>query len=400
MVPTTSKKIVVGVKLEIQIQRTFKCKLLTKFNNIPVSTMAKLGNQRSLLFHVGAIGFFFPFTLCILFSVLVSLLLYFYRILHRMAAKIFRSDLKGILPPLNHIFTHNGWEDSPTFNVCIVLIFEGELSVENLREKFNADVLSSKKSNGELEYSELRKYWTRFGSYFFWKEEENFDIKRHIRPFDYQLPVKCSDTKDAIITDEGLQIIFAKLLNEPWSRGQSPWEWLVLQNYSSDGESISETGRTATIFRINHALGEGYSVHNMLVKVASSQINPMLQRPEASLRSKSVETLRGITKTYQLVTEFFRFLLDLKLDDYTWMAQSAHDGSSKYFTVRTEEIPVETVKRIRRKFDVKFITVVMSAVLAAFEKMAQDAGITLPKGINFVTPIPMPNHPGGLRNNV
>ena len=353
--------------------------------------------KKGVLFHLAATLALVPLGVIAVSGVILVLILHVFRRLHVAAAVIFRPDLKGILPPIQNLFAMDKL-DSPTCNICVVLIFDGNMRLELLQDSFLEKVLRQRLSNGKLQYPELRRYWTAFGGYMFWKDDENFDINGHVRLVDSSdfhdvLGAERKPTACYPLTEDDLKEVFTTLQVKSWKSRKSPWELVLAPNYKPDPDGAD---KTAIVFRIHHTLGDGYGIQKLLLTVVSGEMSDILEplKPRTVSLPSSCKSL--VTSVYQIAFEVLDFVANFSLDRHDWMGHAKCDVRSPYCTTWTRDIPISRIKSIKKRHGTSFNSVIISVVLATFKKMVADAGLKCPEGVTMFLPVPMPNRPAGL----
>jgi hypothetical protein len=104
----------------------------------------------------------------------------------------------------------------------------------------------------------------RFLGFFFWKWEEDFHVREHVRAYDYdydenpQAELRLPQPR----TDAELERVLGSLINRPYRRGFSPWEVLLVHPFRSGSEGKEET---VILWRFHHSMGDFYGwIHIML----------------------------------------------------------------------------------------------------------------------------------------
>ncbi|CAG7819531.1 unnamed protein product, partial [Allacma fusca] len=119
-------------------------------------------------------------------------------------------------------------------NVVSCGIFEGTIPIEYIQ---NPEML-------------------RVQGFSFWTADKNFDIKNHVRKYDYKgilaLPNPC--------TPADLNRVLSQLLRAPGDRSRSPWECLIVHNYLKNPKS--EPGKLHSILlgRFDRGPGGAYGL--------------------------------------------------------------------------------------------------------------------------------------------
>ena len=307
------------------------------------------------------------------------------------SAKIFRPDLdeifsgKGVLLAVNEdIYTR------PQLNILTHFICSGNVAVDRIRDIFHQRILSLKDRNGDHVYRKLRQTWTPFLGYYFWKTDEGFKLGNHIREYDYTEPgLALPDRK---CTEEDLVRVTSSLLRQPYAKGRSPWEILIIRNYV-DKENPGSPASVIS-FRVHHAMSDGYSIVNMTNRFANYGNECLLKYAPPKL------------PWWKHLVYFLTVACKLPLDFLNHYNNSI-DGPNAWHLLDTElsrdyhifcsaNVPVEKTKEIKRKHGVGYNAVLFSLVASGVRGLMLEAGQEIPERITVIVPVPLPDHPDGM----
>ena len=225
----------------------------------------------------------------------------------------------------------------------------------------------------------------------FWKWDKNFSLNHHIRVYDNQEPeLKLPE----VCTEEDLKRVTGGLISRPFPEGRSPWEILLIPKYRA-GDNESGKEQTVIVFRIHHAMADGYSILKMLLKlfnVEGSKV-PKPNFPKLSLWQRLVRVLV--------------FPFRLPFDIASQMVVDSFDGNNcwhlldtkltrQYHTFFSDQVPVEQIKEIKNKYEIGYNAAVYSIAAGGVRRLMQEAGQKVPKNLSCFVPFPLPKHPGGL----
>ncbi|CAG7653457.1 unnamed protein product [Allacma fusca] len=203
-------------------------------------------------------------------------------------AKVFRPDLKCLITGLNTLFTIGKGSNFP-MNTMGVVILNGPATVDLFQQLLTERVLSIKNSDGELLYVGLKLQCVKFLTVPFWKEDLNFDLKNHVRYYDYTGALELPNAP----SEMDLHNVLGKLIKLPWKKNQSPWEMLLIQNYK--GENY-----TGFVVRLNHVLADGLSIFEMFKLLSKSEWSiPVFKRTKIEI-SKWQRMGRALKTPYDL----------------------------------------------------------------------------------------------------
>ena len=329
-----------------------------------------------------------------LFIGVVAIIFIPYRLLVFALAKLFRPDLVGFVKGSGDITFLYGTETIPTANVCVILTVDGSITSENLRKRFRDNVMNVLQSDGTPLYAKLQQTVTRFMNYGFYRWEENFDLNDHVRDYDYMgdlaLPLNC-------VTENDLENVIGKLISLPYSSMKSHWEYLVVHNFQPHGDGDM---KTALILRISHAIADGYSIQDLLLRLCDK--HGALKRYENIKTRESVWIKYGrmLILPFKMIWDAGEQAANLMIDKCDWKIQRLGDGKDQTMSVFTSPIPIERIKAIKNVHRVSYASVLLTALSSSIHRIMTEAGQNVPNKMYCILPAPRPNHPGGLINHV
>ncbi|CAG7785158.1 unnamed protein product, partial [Allacma fusca] len=143
-------------------------------------------------------------------------------------AKLFAPSLEGFVDSESVLFSIDDFSN-PSSNVIMYYTCQGEIPIEQAWKTFHERVMEVKDKNGDWMYKKLKHHIKTFMGYNFYESDENFDIRNHIRVYDYDddlyIPSPCNE--------DDLRKVVGGLLTKSWKPNQSPWEVLLVYNYHS-----------------------------------------------------------------------------------------------------------------------------------------------------------------------
>ena len=301
-------------------------------------------------------------------------------------ARIFRPDLRKAITGIQAAMSLERIYTRPKLNILVYYVAEGTVTKTQFSSCFQQRVLNCTRNDGKLMYPELRQYRTTFLNYFFLKDDPHFDLKNHIRDYDYggslALPQSCDESD--------LQRVMGGLLAAPWKKGRSPWEILIVNNYKEDGNKV----RTAIVVRLHHSLADGYSILKITLRLMNSM--------ESAIPQPNFERMSMLGTYAQIFTVPFKAiyysavsLIDGYDSKHAWHLTDVKH-SRQYNSCIVKRIPVKMVKEIRRRYGVNYNAVLAAVACGAVRRVMNNAGQLVPKSMAVFTPLPLPNHPDGL----
>ncbi|CAG7720116.1 unnamed protein product [Allacma fusca] len=262
--------------------------------------------------------------------------------------------------------------------MCFVV--RGEISSDRIRQLFDERVITLTDTKGKLVYQRLQQSWTHFLGYAFWRNDTQFTLVTHIRDYDYEgdlsLPNPCNK--------EELQKVWPKLAEAPWKTDQSPWEVLIVPNYSKSGKTEPHT---LIIFRVDHIHCDVYSLIGLFRILFQSPFKT--PKPSRNNRVLSTwERLRVILTLPYEMAEVFQLL-------FKGRRIGGRTSERNMFCSISSNVSVEVIKSIKKMHDVEFATVINSAIQGAVDRALKNAGKESPSKLDLAYVLPLSNHPGG-----
>ncbi|CAG7830045.1 unnamed protein product, partial [Allacma fusca] len=138
----------------------------------------KLVLLKLILAVVFGLFIFVIFPLIVLVSVL-------FRTIIKILAKLLRPDLGPILNGMSASIALDNFK-KPKYNLAMYFIIDGSLSIDNFQGQFFETVLTKRTPLGNLYYPELQQTVGTFLGFSFRRWETNFQLRNHVRQYDYQ----------------------------------------------------------------------------------------------------------------------------------------------------------------------------------------------------------------------
>ncbi|CAG7733919.1 unnamed protein product [Allacma fusca] len=315
----------------------------------------------------------------------IALVIYLYRLFVIIICQILRPELGSIVTGVDALFINpDNQKSSSIILTCFVV--NNIVSEHRVREIFEQRVLRLKDLNGNLVYKRLCQYWVNVLGYSFWKTDDNFDLRNHVRKYDY------NNCNLPIPTDEpALKLVLPKLVDLPWGRNKSHWEILIVDSYKLNYLSSETTSKKGSliIFRFDHFLCDFSSIIGIFRTLFQSKFNtPALGRNDRAL-SFLQRTRLALTFPYEVFKQS-------PFNKKRKCICSRKARSNLIYDV-SDNIPVSAIKSIKDTNDVDFASVIQSAVNASVCRCLQHNGKT-PNTIDILSAFPVSKHPGGLCN--
>ncbi|CAG7835463.1 unnamed protein product [Allacma fusca] len=301
-------------------------------------------------------------------------------------SRVLRPDLEKFVSGSDSIFAMYDGTRAVT-NITTCFITNGHVSCERVQEMFTERVLRAEWKCGDLYFKRLKQSWTTFLGYPFWRTDVDFDVKNHIRYYDYGGEISLSKE----CSEEDLTRAFVGLSQVPWKKDQSPWEFLVIPGYKSLGYSGP---RTAILLRLDHVLCDAYSIILFLRTLFHS---PM-KCTTGNLNERSL----SLAKRSGLVFKVVYDLADLCLNEL----DSSQLRSPVISCVKgvdcsiSEAVPVDLIKEIKNYYKVSYAAVIYSVIHGAIQATLEKHKELVPKNLATFIILPKPDRPDKFVNHL
>ncbi|CAG7837560.1 unnamed protein product, partial [Allacma fusca] len=223
--------------------------------------------------------------------------------------------------------------------------------------------------------------------------ETNFQLRNHVRQYDYQKELPLGSPCD----EEDLRKNLGGFMVQGWPEDFSPWEFLIVPHYQSSSSSEMSTPKMCFIVRMHHVLGDGHSITNLIMR-DFAQTDFKMQLPRRRGKSLWIEVpkilLFPIVGTWQLADNLVESY-DSENCWHTWGKLS-----KEYYTSISEPIQMEMVKEIKERYGVSVAAVLYTALCGGMRRVMEEAGQVIPESFASFNPVPVRNHPPGLVNHI
>lgn len=278
----------------------------------------------------------------------------------------------------------------PHSNMVYHLVCQGSFSLDQLRNQFRHKVLELRDSKGDDIYRRLRCFYRPFCQVLFWQEDSQFDLKNHIRIYDFNED-ELTLPPDSV-TEDDLMRVTGPLVSRPYAAERSPWELLLTENFKGkNGENLA-----VITLRMHHAIADGLSCIGLIHRLfGASPPPPLAKFPQLTLKDR---ISRAVLVIFRAPYELSRLALDFddELNEWKLPRKSYGDGN---FSFCSDPIPWSKIKTIMKKFEVNSNAAIYSIIAGAIVRLMKQGGQQVPGKLSAFTSYPLPNHPGGLQNH-
>lgn len=346
--------------------------------------------KRTIRLNLYSIFFTFVFIVVFILSLTTFIPVYLFRYLVTIARKICRPDLGKLVATRSAVIagTDNPSND-PNWVLCVWLVLDGKLDFEQFRRNFYRNIILKRTSSDQLHSPEYQQYFTNWLGFTFWKWEDKFDVKDHMR---YLFP----EDIDKTVTEEELRQIIKRLSWESFAPKKSPWEFLYVPNYKENGSSSPE--KSVIIFRVHHGFCDGFAILHLLMKEVNNISLTDVAKPDKVQKSIFLRLMQ--TALFWIACPFLFIKMVVRtVDTNDWHLSS--DKLSKPRNVGfTHRIPLSYIKEIKNLHNVSFSAVIYASLTGALRKMMLTMGKNVPPYMSTAVAVPMPGHPQKLRNHL
>lgn len=335
-----------------------------------------------------------------LLVILLALPMYLFRFVLSKVTKL------GYHPNLGNMVTARGQflaieqftspEKSPRSNIVASVVLDGCISIDQLRETIQKNLLDAKDPNSnELRYPEAQQFITSYIGYKYWAQDEHFQIENHVKTVN---PREGQDISPVSWCQ--LEAFIEDLVNQSFHLQRSPWEILLVENYTNPELKPTGEKMSVIIFRFHHCLADGYGAVFTLISALGSQPASM-PVPKYADRDKLRFLLFKLTYPLRMIREISHLIV-ISLKDSPWKIPDQRKKWKQILQV-SSIVPTSRIKDIKNRFGVSFSGVLHSCLAAAMEKcLLSKYGLPKSHG-QQTTPcvmmLPLRDHPRKLRNH-
>ncbi|CAG7834268.1 unnamed protein product [Allacma fusca] len=141
-------------------------------------------------------------------------------------------------------------------NVLFIAVYENQIDGYRYRSKFSEEVINFVAPDGSRPYLKLKKIFTRAKGYYCWKEDETFDISRHV----IILP------EDEVVTETDLFHLLEEKYSKDMDETMPQWQEIIIPRFQYDqykgvlnGGNKNGKLQSARILRFHHSYGDAGS---------------------------------------------------------------------------------------------------------------------------------------------
>jgi len=225
----------------------------------------------------------------------------------------------------------------------------------------------------------MKQYLTKWCGFFFWKQVSNFNIKNH-----YGI-----HTNDEVQESEICEII-SNWISEPFPEHQSPWYFLIIPNFTPEGDTSSEK-KFAVLMRVHHCISDGFSIMKAFNRMTDEPAKLVV--PEAGMSRRTWFDIWT-----QLALTPYRLMKLIAVFDTNPL--TVNETSNQLSFTMPQKIPVALLKEIKDYYNAGSIsTVILAAFAGTLRRAMLNGGFEVPNLVHCAMPFPIPGHPDDALTN-
>ena len=289
-------------------------------------------------------------------------------------AKIYRRDLRDLVTGRSSGFALDIYynNESPTLPILVTIHLNGVVSLQGLQ----GEVWRALMHRG-LDGHRLTQHITSWLGFFFWTTESNFQIQDHVSLIELEKRMRFRDQVHQIQNE---------LMSKPFETNRSPWKLYLVR---SNEESV-------LILHMHHALGDGYSILNFLVKDLCCLNTPestATNRPHRSFKSSLNIFVKLLSFLIRAANDLVKALDGIGPHNLFPTSKKASTAPS-FKTFVSDPIPWSTFNEMRQKCHVTFTSILASSVGGALRDVVLENGpeAEIPESVTCFTLLPVPGH--------
>jgi WS/DGAT/MGAT family acyltransferase len=261
----------------------------------------------------------------------------------------------GVVPhsELEPVAERDGvWLQDRETNLMVInsVLTTDKMDIDDLRRLWNERVMDRE---GGVPYARFRRMIVRSGNRFFWREDPDFDVARHI--------VTVHD--DSLRSSEALQEFIGLQAALPLPEDRPPWQFLFIPDFGDGG--------TAIITRVHHVIGDGVSMVPVLFSLMDlGEVDPK------DLAEQHVKTRGTAGKLWQVFLKAALGAPGLLVARAVRPADRSILHGPELSGIKrvawTEPLALERVKEIKNRLGATVNDVLMAAVSGAFRRYVES----------------------------
>ncbi|CAG7817281.1 unnamed protein product [Allacma fusca] len=302
---------------------------------------------------------------------------YIYRTIIKCLSKTLNLKAAKIMTLRNSVVANDNLYTRPEQTVVISIGFKGRLDYQITLDMATAH-FDKRNDKNELLFPEFKQYYSSWGGYLFWKNDDSFEMSNHIRKY---------EGKSSTVSYEELKEFCLELPRKPYTRKRSPWEVLVVNDFQHDefpGEELS-----VLILRVHHGLGDGFSILESFTSAVGMWENIKEKLPLPIYSSGAVNP------------SFWYYLWMFLSSPYHSLKQGPGSYDINAFRIKGKNLQkklrtghlkyeLDFIKGNCKKWGVTFSGFVFAAVCGGFRNFMLENDMKVPEYFHVGMPFPWP----------
>ena len=251
--------------------------------------------------------------------------------------------------------------NSRNFITCLFTV-NGTLSVRVLRKAFCNKIFQGTDES----YLRLKKCLRCKMGQYIRRDEENFDIRRHIFVYKGQPP--CNDKE--------LAKCFSELINQKIPNHISPWQLIIIPRGRKFGAKSF-----AICVRIHHTIGDGFALVGLFAKVVDNK--PILVTPRVNRTVVISSTRRILRAIFTGPLVLFSIIFSSIENPF----QRRKDLTGQIKVAWTKPIDLADIKRCKNQFGATVNDVLTGCLAGAMRRYLTSTGVKAPSDLQIAVTI-------------
>ena len=249
------------------------------------------------------------------------------------------------------------WLQDRESNLMVInsVLTTDRMDIDDLRRVFLERVIHCE---GGVPYARFRRLIVRSGNKFFWRDDADFDISRHIVEVD---PTTVAEK--GLGTKEGLQDFIGRQASQPLPDDRPLWQFLVVPDFGDAG--------TAIVTRVHHVMGDGVSMIPVLFSLMDPDEDDIRDPAERQVKTRG--TAGKLWQIFLKAAVTGPILLGARAvrpADKSVLHGPELNGEKR--VAWTRPLPLERIKTIKNRLDATVNDVLLAAVSGAFRRYVDD----------------------------
>ena len=248
-------------------------------------------------------------------------------------------------------------------------------------------------------FPELVQNLTSWMGFYFWKPLKNFKLEEHV--YLHEMSDVNSQVKKFVNS----------LTTKSWTRDKALWEMIIIPNvkpWSNQSFSVqtqNEGPNFLVIFRLHHALMDGFSVLKFMSGMDESGNISKVVNPRLALKSRNITFTQKLLKCVKILCkvpyDIAYALLEPAADKQLWDLNVGQTLTGECVGTSLNMFTVSEVKNVKNVLGVSFSALVVSVITGGIRHLLlKKSNKKLPGRLHFRFPVPLSGHSSKMRNHM